>query len=241
MGQAASPSLYDYAGGDPVNFFDPTGRCPNGSSLDTFNLNFHFIPNPGEPTNWGQNPADPGSQGYRAEFIIGGSGTPKDSFPYANTTDADCGIAAIRNIETLETGKPAASRTSIITQIGANEAPGTFDQGGAGMQHTQTDLNAALNPTGYQASRTQVEDSSGFVTLLSQGNVMAVGTQNGDHIIVVEPQGPDYKTVNVYNNGPTTQDGHATVQTMSASDASGLPQPQSTSGTTSHIWVITKK
>lgn len=27
MGQAASPSLYDFAGGDPVNFFDPTGRC----------------------------------------------------------------------------------------------------------------------------------------------------------------------------------------------------------------------
>jgi hypothetical protein len=26
MGQAASPSLYDFAGGDPVNFFDPTGR-----------------------------------------------------------------------------------------------------------------------------------------------------------------------------------------------------------------------
>jgi RHS repeat-associated protein len=27
MGQAASPSLYDFAGGDPVNFFDPNGRC----------------------------------------------------------------------------------------------------------------------------------------------------------------------------------------------------------------------
>jgi RHS repeat-associated protein len=26
MGQAASPSLYDFAGGDPVNFFDPDGR-----------------------------------------------------------------------------------------------------------------------------------------------------------------------------------------------------------------------
>ena len=26
MGQAASPSLYDYAHGDPVNFLDPTGR-----------------------------------------------------------------------------------------------------------------------------------------------------------------------------------------------------------------------
>jgi RHS repeat-associated protein len=31
MGQAASPSLYDFAGGDPVNFFDPTGRCPKGN------------------------------------------------------------------------------------------------------------------------------------------------------------------------------------------------------------------
>jgi RHS repeat-associated protein len=29
MGQAASPSLYDFAGGDPVNYFDPTGRCKN--------------------------------------------------------------------------------------------------------------------------------------------------------------------------------------------------------------------
>lgn len=28
MGQSASPSLYDFAGGDPVNSFDPTGRCP---------------------------------------------------------------------------------------------------------------------------------------------------------------------------------------------------------------------
>jgi RHS repeat-associated protein len=26
LGQAASPSLYDFAGGDPVNFFDPDGR-----------------------------------------------------------------------------------------------------------------------------------------------------------------------------------------------------------------------
>jgi RHS repeat-associated protein len=43
LGQASSPSLYDIAGGDPVNFFDPTGRCK-----DQTNTN-----------NWGQNPADP--------------------------------------------------------------------------------------------------------------------------------------------------------------------------------------
>jgi RHS repeat-associated protein len=42
-GHAASPSLYDYAGGDPVNFFDPTGRCKNGGK-DTFDLNGNKIP-----------------------------------------------------------------------------------------------------------------------------------------------------------------------------------------------------
>jgi len=31
LGHAASPSLYDFAGGDPVNSFDPDGRCKNGS------------------------------------------------------------------------------------------------------------------------------------------------------------------------------------------------------------------
>jgi RHS repeat-associated protein len=31
MGQAASPSLYDFAHGDPVNYFDPDGRCEKGT------------------------------------------------------------------------------------------------------------------------------------------------------------------------------------------------------------------
>ena len=34
MGQAASPSLYDFAHGDPVNYFDPTGRI-FGTGLST--------------------------------------------------------------------------------------------------------------------------------------------------------------------------------------------------------------
>ena len=33
MGHAASPSLYDFAGGDPVNFFDPSGRNVWGTNL----------------------------------------------------------------------------------------------------------------------------------------------------------------------------------------------------------------
>jgi hypothetical protein len=44
LGQAASPSLYDFAGGDPVNNFDSDGRCPQ---------------NPQSPNNWGQNIQNP--------------------------------------------------------------------------------------------------------------------------------------------------------------------------------------
>ena len=43
LGQASSPSLYDFAGGDPINFFDPTGRCKNQTNTN----------------NWGQYPLDP--------------------------------------------------------------------------------------------------------------------------------------------------------------------------------------
>ena len=41
LGHALSPFLYDFAGGDPVNFFDPKGRCNNKTSTN----------------NWGQNRA----------------------------------------------------------------------------------------------------------------------------------------------------------------------------------------
>jgi pimeloyl-ACP methyl ester carboxylesterase len=67
MGQAASPSLYDFAGGDPVNFFDPTGRCPDNNIQTPTNLtpqqltdsiaNYKFIPT--DPTIGGHNPSDP--------------------------------------------------------------------------------------------------------------------------------------------------------------------------------------
>jgi hypothetical protein len=58
MGQAASPSLYDFAGGDPVNFFDPTGRCQQ---------------NPQSPNNWGQNNKDPNTPGATPNPPAGGT------------------------------------------------------------------------------------------------------------------------------------------------------------------------
>ena len=44
MGQAASPSLYDYAGGAPVNFFDSTGNCPdNPERIHLFESPFESV------------------------------------------------------------------------------------------------------------------------------------------------------------------------------------------------------
>ena len=57
-GHASSPSLYDFAGGDPVNNFDPDGRCAHGDG-SPFNFNTGLIPTPGDPIVWGQNPNDP--------------------------------------------------------------------------------------------------------------------------------------------------------------------------------------
>jgi len=57
MGQAASPSLYDFVGGDPVNFFDPDGRCPG-------------TPNPTPPptsTSTPTAPPDPGPDGQNSD------------------------------------------------------------------------------------------------------------------------------------------------------------------------------
>jgi hypothetical protein len=60
MGQAASPSLYDFAGGDPVNYFDPTGRCSQKSNSQPFTPGpFGPLPNFNDPTIGGLNPFDP--------------------------------------------------------------------------------------------------------------------------------------------------------------------------------------
>jgi hypothetical protein len=58
LGQAASPSLYDFAGGDPVNSFDPDGRCQQ---------------NPQSPNNWGQNYKDPNTPGATPNPPAGGT------------------------------------------------------------------------------------------------------------------------------------------------------------------------
>ena len=63
LGQAASDDLYSYCGGDPVNSFDPDGRCSNPSSqqngvtaANIFGANSGNV-NATDPLTWGmQNP-----------------------------------------------------------------------------------------------------------------------------------------------------------------------------------------
>jgi RHS repeat-associated protein len=64
-GQAASMSLYDYAGGDPVNNFDPDGRCMEAGQGAVQYADNGAGPGNGtnisnnDPTTGGQNPSDP--------------------------------------------------------------------------------------------------------------------------------------------------------------------------------------
>ena len=181
----------------------------------------------------------PNSEGYgQIVTVVPGSGTPVDAFPYANMTNADCGISAIRTIETLLTGNPARPRADIIALLG--EPAGTFENGGNGMTRFRTNLNAALNPIGFQATNQHMANHADFVTLVGQGNLMVVGTKlNGqNHMVVVQPIAPDFRDVNVYNNGPTTPAGQALVRTMPAKNAATLPN-QTPSGQSGRIWTIT--
>jgi hypothetical protein len=95
MGQAASPSLYDFAGGDPVNFFDPTGRC-NVPSNNRF-TNGLYKPTevntngaPAVPIGFGQNSTDPNREQQNA--------------PGTMTIGAGYGIAVVVTISTDASG-----------------------------------------------------------------------------------------------------------------------------------------
>jgi hypothetical protein len=71
LGQAASPSLYDFAGGDPVNYFDPDGRCPGNGGGSNPPTN-PYPANGGSPNNGGQNPDDPNNGSQKPSPPIGG-------------------------------------------------------------------------------------------------------------------------------------------------------------------------
>jgi len=62
LGQASSPSLYDFAGGDPVNSFDPTGRCNQQTNSNSYVPPFGPLPNFNDPLPFGGNPFDPQNQ-----------------------------------------------------------------------------------------------------------------------------------------------------------------------------------
>jgi RHS repeat-associated protein len=72
MGQAASPSLYDFAGGDPVNSFDPDGRCPNTPNPTPPPTSTTTPTAPVNPGPNGQNPSDPQNSSQNPAPPVGG-------------------------------------------------------------------------------------------------------------------------------------------------------------------------
>ena len=133
MGQAASPSQYDFAGGDPVNFFDPTGRItnppppadqfPNGlykpTEVDTNRLVL-------SPAIRGQNPDDPNPgvfNGVATAAVDGGTRFLNQLFndlinaPQSIVDAAGSATAVVVNLLDPRTRCPQAS--SILDDIQA--------------------------------------------------------------------------------------------------------------------------
>ena len=73
IGQGASPSLYDFAGGDPVNSFDPDGRCPDGrypnGLFKPSEVNINGGPRNSDPGVGGGNPDDPQNLAARSASL----------------------------------------------------------------------------------------------------------------------------------------------------------------------------
>jgi len=193
MGQAASPSLYDFAGGDPVNFFDPDGRCPGGSGGTSQTQSPFLIPV--DPAPGGENPSDPN------RYTPGSIEDIEDQLSIlqneiigaldAGLTDfARQYIVAYNQLaSTLENAPNSGLDPNLLGAVLAN-APQLASigpvSGGARSTVTITGGTATYyNPTGNLAADGSVYDGTGMTGAVNSviaplGTVMTVtGTYNG--------------------------------------------------------------
>jgi hypothetical protein len=224
MGQAASPSLYDFAGGDPVNHFDPDGRSPliNQiiSQLDNWGVN-----------DWGQNDYDPNPDdtgGTNASSKQANSpsnyGQPNNSRTIAdnafgNTTNMDCAPTSLRTIITTLTGNdPGIS--SMQDQVAIAENPNSpanshnWNTLGTDLGAYAQTMTTVLNNNGVQAAalpNTDPKNPTANLTDLvnnveNAGGPSAVQVNYVDgshHTITVQPQGSNILISNPVGNGGT--------------------------------------
>jgi len=128
MGQAASPSLYDFCGGDPVNFFDPDGRCPNTGNRYPNGLykptEVNIANGVNDPGVGGQNPVDPNPgvyNGVATAALDGGTRFLNQLFSdIINTPQsiADAaGSAAAGLVNLVDSGTRAQTASGIVQDI----------------------------------------------------------------------------------------------------------------------------
>jgi RHS repeat-associated protein len=215
IGFQGGMNWYAFVSNNPLGFIDPLGLCRDnsGSGFKDQTIEITLIP---------------------------GSGTSVDEYPYGNMTDADCGIALIRNIEhEIRNGAtPDRTRDDIISLL--NEPVGTFANGGAGMTRPKTNITAALTPLDYTAEKWQANNMAEFIALVARGQIMAVGTlgtRREEHIVAVIPIAPDYNNVKVYNHQARTPSGHGSVVIMTGSSAYNMAD-KTKSGAVGKIWVV---
>jgi len=210
MGQAASPSLYDYAGGDPVNFFDPDGRCPDNSNRYPNGLYKPTEVNtngaPAVPIGWGQNSADPnpvyagpglldgvlGAAFQNLSIVAGGSVAEGVGVDAHVSHDVNGGSAAADAV----LGFGAAAYAGVQGTIG-NSDP-TFSVGATGGLGVVAGVSVGFNiaTVSVFGADINVPYPSGVTFTLGVG-------AGGEAKVGVAPSA-NVTTVNVSNNGTVT-------------------------------------
>jgi hypothetical protein len=212
LGQAASPSLYDFCGGDPVNFFDPSGRCPQSQTQNNWGQNFQN-PNPVDPnrvanSSWLQNAIDsffgPGSSLPR--YLMGTPfGTVVNSLDnscqsYANGDNVNgtlYGLVAAGSVAgTVLLVEPGGAGESDLVNLASEERTAhilTGDESGGGHMLPGLPGKTAFpedwsGPQIMNAVSDVATDPASQSIVQSNGRILITGTSNGVQInVVLEP------------------------------------------------------
>jgi RHS repeat-associated protein len=215
MGQGESPSLYDFCGGDPVNFFDPDGRCPGTNSPTP-----PILPTPiptTDPTKGGGNPDDPNSQ-----IVKDAASASAGSYDYS--TPPGYRLLSIYSVN------PDGSGTNAV--VYQNKANGNIIIAYEGTDSLSDYGTDAANAAGYKSSRytAAVDIANSIMQQYQNNNVIVTGHSlgGGEAALVGAATGLTTITFNAAGVDPT-QYGDSSSNTGNITNYSILGEPLSTS------------
>ena len=207
MGQAASPSLYDFAGGDPVNFFDSDGRCPDngGEGNPPLRQLAHELANLmlQDPEFGGQNPADPNDNGGLTNNIAGtGSLTTGNNLLQQGYPDT-CFFASLRYAESQLGVKDVPTEETLvqIASFYTGRTIGDIENNGLSREEiTPTLLVALLNGSSLTADVASIRTTADTYTANQQQAILAASLASNQVVI-----GSFYVRVNPTDTGFSLQ------------------------------------